>query len=113
MLSNILRVGVKKAEPDTFHGTPAQGQDKGQEAQTETQEVPYEYEEKCLYTQCVRALEQAAHRGCGVFSGDIQTSLGVIPYHLLQVYLLYWGLDWMISWGHFRLPPFCHSVILW
>lgn len=58
--------------PDSFHGTPAQWQDK-----QKTQEVPYEYEEKCLHIEGNRAVEQATHRGCGVFfSGDIQYKPG-------------------------------------
>lgn len=71
-------MGVKKVGPGSFHGTPAQWQDKGQEAQTETLEVPYEYGEKPPYIEDDRALEQAAHRGCGVFSGDIQNMPGCV-----------------------------------
>lgn len=48
------------------------GQDKGQQAQTVTQKVPSEDEEK-HHCEDSRALEQAAQRVCGVsLSGDIQ-----------------------------------------
>ena len=46
MLINITKVGVKRMDQTLFGG--AQQQDEGQQAQTETQEVPSEYEEKLL-----------------------------------------------------------------
>ena len=57
----------------------AQQQDKGQQAQTRTQEVPSEYEEKLIRLKGDRAREQAAQRGCGVSSGDIQNPPGCDP----------------------------------
>jgi len=61
-----------------FSGT--QQQDKGQQAQTGIHFVPYKHEGKILNLEGDRALEQAAHRGCGVFfSGNIQNSPGCLP----------------------------------
>jgi len=58
----------------------AQGQDKGQRAQTEAQDVPSEHEEELLHSEGDGALDQAAQGGCGVsFSGDIQTPPGCSP----------------------------------
>ena len=64
----------------------AQRQDKGQRAQTEAEEVPYEHEEELPYSEGEKALEQAAQRGCGVFfsegiqnlpgRGPVQPALG-------------------------------------
>lgn len=44
----------------------------GNKAQTEVQEVPPECEEKFLHCVSDRALVQAAQKGCGVCSEDIQ-----------------------------------------
>ena len=57
----------------------AQGQDKGQWAQTEAQEVPSEHEEELLPSEGDGALEQTTQGGCGVSSGDIQDPPGQGP----------------------------------
>ena len=58
----------------------AQRQDKGQQAQTEAEEVPAEQEEELLPSEGDGALEQAAQGGGEVsFSGDIQDPPGHGP----------------------------------
>ena len=92
----------------------AQQQDKGQQAQTEAQEVLSEHEEELLHCEGDGALAQAAQGGCGVsFSGDIQDPPGQGP---LQPAVggpaSAVGLDWMARGGPFQPLPFCDSVIL-
>ncbi|GAB0176441.1 translation initiation factor IF-2-like [Grus japonensis] len=73
-----LKGECQEDEARLFSG--AQRQDKGQRAQTGTQEVPSAYEEKLPHSEGDRAPEQAAQRGCGVsFSGDIQNPPGRDP----------------------------------
>lgn len=50
----------------------AQQQDKGQPAQTGTQEASSEHDKELCYCEDDRALEQAAWRGCGVSTADTQ-----------------------------------------
>ena len=58
----------------------AQRQDKGQQAQTEAEEVPAEHREELLHSEGDRALEQAAQGGCGVsFSAAIKNPPGQGP----------------------------------
>ncbi|GAB0208610.1 mitochondrial enolase superfamily member 1 [Grus japonensis] len=73
----------------------AQRQDKGQQAQTGTQEVPSEHEKNLLHFESDQALEQAAQRGCGVsFSGDTKNPPGRNPVqHALGDPALAGGLD--------------------
>ncbi|KAK4828652.1 hypothetical protein QYF61_000300 [Mycteria americana] len=82
--------------------------DRKQWAQTETQEVPSEHQEKLFYTEGYQALAQVALRGGGVsLLGEIQKPFGHGPG--LQVALLEWGggLDKVTSRGPFQPQPFC------
>ena len=76
-----------------------------------TQAVPPEYEEKLLYFEGDRAVEQVAQRGCGVsFSGNIPDLPGCGPVPpALGVPAPAGGLDKMISRDPFH--PY-HSVNL-
>lgn len=60
--------------------TGAQWQCEGQGAQTETQEIPLEYEEKFTYFESSSVLEGAAQRDVETsFSEAIQNPLGCHP----------------------------------
>ena len=48
----------------------------GQQAQTATQEFSCECGENLVCFKCDRAVEQAAQRGCEIFSGDVQNPPG-------------------------------------
>ena len=63
--------------PGSFQWCPAKH--KGQQTQTEAQEVPSEHEKELLYFGSGRALEKTAHRGGGVSSGYIQNPPGHFP----------------------------------
>lgn len=80
-----LKMSINKVGPEFFHDTPAQWQDKGQEAQPETQEVPYDYEGKCLYIETEHwnrlPIEVVESSSLEIF----KTNLDVIPHNLLQV----------------------------
>jgi len=91
----------------------AQRQDRGQQAQTEAQEVPPEHEEELLYFEGDGALAQVAQRGCGFsFSGDIQNLPGCGPVQLaVGDPALAGGLDYMTRRGPFQHLPFCDSVV--
>jgi len=108
MLLNILRVGVRRIGQTLFSG--AQRQDKGQQAQTEADEVPSEDEEELLPSEGDEGLEQVVHRGCGFcFSGDIQNLPGQGPVQpALGDPASAGGLDG----DPFQPLPFCDSVIL-
>jgi len=82
----------------------AQRQDKGQWAQTETQEVPSEHEEELLPSEGDGALAQAAQGGCGVsFSGDIQDPPGRGPMQpAVGDPALAGGLGWVTHRGPFQ-----------
>jgi len=90
----------------------AQQQDKGQQAQTEAQEVLSEHEEELLPSEGDGALEKAAQRGCGVsFSGDIQNAPGRGPVQpAVGDPASAGGLDSMIPRDPFQPQTFCDSV---
>lgn len=70
------------------------------------------HEKKLLRSKGNRTLEQAAQRGCGVFSEDIQdppTHVPVWPY--LGIPANAGGLDYVIFRGPFQSLTFCDSVI--
>jgi len=66
----------------------AQWQDKEQQVQTGTQEVPYKHREGLLYCEGDRAVARAAQRGGGVSSGEILTFSGHLPVQPDVGYLL-------------------------
>lgn len=70
MCTNILRVSVRGWGRTVFGGV--QPQDKAQQAQTETLEIPFEYEERLPCFEIDRTLKQAAQVGSGVSSGHIK-----------------------------------------
>ena len=89
----------------------AQQQDKGQQAQTEAEEVPAEHEEELLPSEGDGTLTRAAQGGCGVsFSGDIQdtSGRGVVQPALGDPW--WGGLDWGIPRVAFQPRPSCDSV---
>lgn len=90
----------------------AQWQDKERWAQTGVQEVLSKHEEKHL--QCLGdwALGQVALRGCGVsFYRHIQILSGHNPVQsAIDEPALAWGLERMISRGHFQSWPSCAYV---
>jgi len=89
----------------------AQQQDKGQRAQTETEEVASEHEEELLPSEGDGALAQAAQGGCGVsFSGDTQDLPGRGPVQP-AVGDPAGGLDGVTHRGPFQPRTFCDSVI--
>ena len=88
-----------------------QGQDKGQWAQTEAEEVPAEHEEELLPSEGDGALEQAAQRSCEVSSGDIQTPPGCSPVQPAVGDPLWQG--WLTKWSPEVPSNSYHPVILW
>ncbi|TRZ13584.1 hypothetical protein HGM15179_013523 [Zosterops borbonicus] len=104
--------GLKNPEEHWGAGTcslpgpgPPEQKDKGQRAQTETQEAPYEYKEKLL--------EEAVQRCYGVtLFGDIQNLPGLNPVQsALGKPALSERFDQMISRGPFQPQPLHDSVI--
>lgn len=91
----------------------AQRQHKEQEAQTETQEVPLEYEEKFVYFESNRVLEEAAQRDYEIsFSGVIQNPPVCHPVQTaLDEPASAGGLDCVISTGPSQTQLSCDSVV--
>ena len=91
----------------------ARQQDKGQQAQTEAEEVPAEHEEELLPSEGDGALAQAAQGGCGVsFSGVIPALPGQGPLQpTVGDRASAGGLDWMTHRGPFQPLPCWDSVL--
>jgi len=104
----ILKVLMK--EP-LFGGV--QQENKGQWAESGTQEIPNKHKEELIYGESGGALEDAAQRGCGVsFSGDAQEPPGCLPLRHAVGNCLSREQDSTISTGLFQPLQFSDSVKL-